>query len=432
MSKLSESSIIDNLKIDDMILSILKQLAVNFISIFSELKPTDKSEKKVLLFSFIYFAVIAILFLISVGNNSLVELMGYDTYSYIDGDNPRLSLFKVLKWEIKHPLFCLLYTPVLALSKLVGFLGIDIHWYLFILFSSAIMSFCLMLLFKILRQLNVSLFNSYLMTLFFGSFSYVILLSVQAESFLLVLFFTLLFLVITLKKKTNIYTDNLFFFLLVGTTSTNSLKILASDFILEKRFIKSVKRFLVSLPLFAIVFVFTSLGMFYRHFIMHLNWHDAIISDVLAYTLTTINKFTLFWVNFLSEPLLFHSTTGVIYGEETIKMAEYSSGFYQPALAFIYLMVVLSVILNRKEVISKIGIAFIGIDLLIHFGIGYGVNEAQLFSAHWFFFIPILLGLLVTKLTNKYLKTTVQLGIGTITILFFIHNLYCFINSLIW
>jgi len=413
-----------------MIISILKQLILNFISIFSELKPTDKSEKRVIMFSFIYFACIAVLFLISVGNNSLVELMGYDTYSYIDGDNPRLSLFKVLKWEIRHPLFCLIYTPVLALTKLVGFLGIDIHWYLFILFSSAIMSFCILLLFKILRQLSLSQFSSYLLASFFGSFSYVIMLSVQAESFLLVLFFTLLFLLVTLKKKTNTYTDNLFFFLLVGTTSTNSLKILASDFILENTFLKSIRRFLFSIPLFAIVFVFTSLGIFYRHFIMHLNWYNSIIGDLIAYTYTTMNKFTLLWVNFLSEPLLFHSTSGVIYGKETIRLAEYTSVFYQPVLVLIYLLVVISAFMNRKEVISKIFIAFIGIDLLIHFGIGYGVNEAQLFSAHWFFFIPILLGLLVTKLTNKYLKTTVQFSIGTITILFFIHNLYCFINSL--
>jgi len=415
-----------------MLFTILKQLVQNFISIFSELKPTDKSEKKVFLFSFIYFASIAVLFLMSVGNNNMVELMGYDTYSYIDGDNPRLSLFKVLKWEIKHPLFCLFYTPVLALSKLIGFLGIDVHWYLFILFSSVIMSFCLLLLFKILKQLNVSLFSSYLLALFFGSFSYVILLSVQAESFLLVLFLTLLFLLVTLKKKTNIYTDNLFFFLLVGTTSTNSIKILASDFILENTFLKSVKRFLFSIPLFAIVFSFTSLGIFYRHFKMHLSWHDAIIGDLIAYTLTTINKFTLFWVNFLSEPLLFHSTTGVIYGKETIRMAEYSTGFYQPVLALIYFLVVISVILNRKEIISKIFIVFISIDLLIHFATGYGVNEGQLFSPHWFFFIPILLGLLITKLTNRYLKTTLQFCIGTITILFFIHNFYCFLNSLKW
>lgn len=413
-----------------MVILVIKKLVLNFVALFSNLRPSDKSEKRVIAFSLIYFTSIGILFLLSVQNNNHVDVMGFDTYSHIAGDNPKLSIIKALKWNIRHPLLCLIYSPILLIDKLIGISGIDIHWYLFILLSSIMMSFCILLLFKILRQLNTSLFNSYLLTLFFGSFSYIILLSVQVESFLLTLFFTLLFILITLKKKNNIYTDNLFFFFLVGTTSTNCLKLLAASFVLENKFLKSVKRFFYSIPLFSVIFLLTSLGLLYRRFFKHFDWFTSIMDDTIAYTGTVINKFTLFGTNFLSEPLMFHSSRDVIYGQETQLLSDYPFQFYQPVLIFIYLLVILSVFLNRKEIIAKLFMSFISIDMLIHFGVGYGVTEAQLFSAHWFFFIPILLGMIFNKLTNWHFQTFLQVSIGSITILFLINNLYCFFNSL--
>lgn len=409
---------------------ILKNLIRNFLSVFSELRPENKIEKKILQFSIFYFSSIALIFFFKVENTNLIYSMGFDTQVHIDGDDPRLTIFKVLKWSIRHPLFCLIYGPVLAFTTLIEFTGINIQWYFLILLSSVIMSFCILLLFKISRQLGVSLFSSYLITFFFASFSYVILLSIQVESFLLTLFFSLLFILVTLKQKTNTYTDNIFFFFLVGTTSTNFLKLLAVDFILEKKIIQAIKRFLLSIQLFSVIFLFTILGLFYRRFILELSWQDSIFGDVFEYTNITINKFSFFWKNFLTEPLMFHSSVGVIYEKDTSILSSYPYSFYNLILLIIFILVLLSVFLNRKEVITKIFISFISIDLLIHFGFGYGVNEAQLFSAHWFFFIPILLGLLIKKLTINYGKTAVQVSIGAITVLFLTHNLYSFINSL--
>jgi hypothetical protein len=63
----------------------------------------------------------------------------------------------------------------------------------------------------------------------------------------------------------------------------------------------------------------------------------------------------------------------------------------------------------------------------MHFGIGYGMEEAQLFCGHWLFFLPILLGMFIKNLsTNKYLTTLIAL----VTMFLLIYNIFCYYYSL--
>lgn len=411
---------------------IIYKLGKNFIDLLRQFRVNTLEEKIVLYCLIAYFGTLAILFLTQsdyIGQRTM--MMGYDTAFYMSGNDPLIHITKIFKWDIRHPLFCFLNFPLLLINFIFKYFGIDIHWYLFILCSALMMSLSGILLYKILKINGVSTAGSISLLTLFCSFSYVMLLAVQVDSYVFTLLFTLLFLLVLLKKETNIYTDNLLFLGITGATSTNSLKILFAEIWVEKSLKNGFIRFLKSIPLFCFLFVITGFGLLYKIIIKGVDLHTAFYSNAFEYLNPIAPRLHYFWHNFLSEPLLFHSVTGIFYNPESRILDLYPSITFQYVIALVYFLVLCSIVINHRDFIVRLFLSFFTIDILIHFILGYGVDESQLFCAHWFYFIPILLGLLMkNSVSNKIISLLLSGFMGICSVFFLIYNIYCFYHSL--
>ena len=152
------------------------------------------------------------------------------------------------------------------------------------------------------------------------------------------------------------------------------------------------------------------------------------MGDSFDFQGSDINNWKLFIENFISEPLLFHHTTGIIYSYESINLPAYTSlGYYLP-IAIIFHLILFSVILNCRKPIIRFFCCCFGFDLLMHFCIGYGIEEGQLFCGHWIFFIPIVIGELFANL--KAIREPLYAVLATCATIMLITNLFHFSLSL--
>lgn len=402
---------------------------VSIKTLLSELKPGNKEEYCVLIGCFLYFSLILLLLLtVSFPKGEFMELMGYDTDIRFSTNPIMMSLGEMCKWNIRHPLYTLFYFPVILLNELLLYFDIDVTRPLFMFVSVFIMGYSCLLLYKILRFINLSMTTSLVLLGLFCSFAHVILLGFQVDSFVLSMFFLLLMTLLFVKQENCMLTDNILFLGLTGTTSTNMIKFGIYQLMEEKRLGETMKRFLLSVPLFIMVSLVTLPDLYYRLSLKR-GLTYAFIGDTLKYTGSTLDKSQLFIENFISEPILFHNTTGIVFSQETIHLLSYPSIWCYIPVFVIFSLVLMSVIVCFKEKIIKLFCIYWGIDLLIHFGVGYGIEEAQLFCGHWIYFLPILIGLLVVH--SKTMLRNMIIGIVAIIAgSLMVYNLNCFIHSL--
>ena len=401
----------------------------SFIDIWQILKPSSNDEKYIFLSLFFYFTIIATVFCVFVlPPKQSLGMLGYDTEGHLTYEPMMISANNMLKWNLRHPLYRLFFLPIILINE--GFLacGVNITWELFLGTSTILMSCSGLFIYKTLRAINNSIIEAIILLLLFCSFAHVIMLSFQVDSFVMSMFFCSIMLLLFVKKSHNQLSDILLFLGITGTTSTNCIKYAFYIWIEEHSLKRAFIRFSRSTFIFCILFSFTFVNLIFRLIERPRGFLYAIIGDSLNFQGTSISKWHLFISNFLSEPLLFHHTKGIIYSQETTILPEYPSMFYYIPIIIITLLVTYSIFNNRHNTIIQFICCCFVFDLFMHFGIGYGIEEAQLFCGHWIFYIPIIIGIQIVKM--KRYRITTPLILHIITIYFFIHNLSNYIQSL--
>lgn len=387
--------------------------------------------KKVFIFSFLYFLSFALLFLfIALPHNPQVGMMGYDTGGYIEYPPMMLNFENIFHWNLRHPILALYYLPAVIFDYILNLFDINIRWILFILNSDIYMALTITLLYRLLENLNIDKFISAISVIMFCSFAYVILFSIQVESFVVSMFFLLLMLNVFIDNKKNVVADNIVFMGLAGATSTNGLKLFMSFAFQAKSLKEYICRCLTSVILFCILILPNLYNLYERIFVMHQSIKYVLLGDSLNYRGSDLSKLYLLLTNFLSEPLLFHNVNGVIYSKESILLPSYENVFPFFIVCAILLLFIISIIWCRKEKIAKLFFATFFFDIIMHFVIGYGIEEGQLFCAHWFFYIPIFIALLCNKLKQIKKHKIVLFTISLIITYMFIYNTFCYVNSL--
>jgi hypothetical protein len=329
-----------------------------------------------------------------------MEFLGYDTDIRFTTDPIMMSSENLLRWSVRHPLYTFFYFPIIFVNELLLKLGWDITRPLFMSSSVIVMGFSYLFLYKILRTIKLGNRQCLALLCLFGSFAHVILLGIQVDSFVITMFLLLLMILLFCRHHHNFLTDNLLFLGLTGTTSTSFVKFAIYQFVEEKRIRITFRRFIQSILLFVITLSLTIPDLLFR-LSLRRGLIYAFIGDTLQYTGSRIDKCHLFIDNFLSEPILFHDKTGIVFSSETINLPSYPNLFFYLPVAILFILTLFSVIINRNLGLTWLFCLCFTIDILIHFGIGYGIEEAQLFCGHWMFYLPIMIGLLIKHLTQK-------------------------------
>lgn len=74
--------------------------------------------------------------------------------------------------------------------------------------------------------------------------------------------------------------------------------------------------------------------------------------------------------------------------------------------AVIVILFLGGIVAGRKSRWLWLALSFFSFDLLLHVGLGFGLNEVYIMSAHWMYVIPISIGYLLTALRGKLRKAT--------------------------
>ena len=75
--------------------------------------------------------------------------------------------------------------------------------------------------------------------------------------------------------------------------------------------------------------------------------------------------------------------------------------------AIIVLLFLIGVWIGRKKVFLWTAMSFLLMDVTLHMGLGFGINEVQIMSAHYLFVLPIAMAYLVKKADNRYLSYSI-------------------------
>lgn len=99
--------------------------------------------------------------------------------------------------------------------------------------------------------------------------------------------------------------------------------------------------------------------------------------------------------------------------------------------AFIALLFIIGVWIGRRKRFMWLVLSFFGIDVALHIGLGFGINEVYIMSAHWIYAIPICLAYLLKACENneekdkKWIKRTKLIlpsVIGVIAVYLLLYN----------
>ena len=337
--------------------------------------------------------------LIDVPNGGAGSYLGYDNLFHLftrggafDISHPFFSVFHLLK-----TLLITLFTTLLKEQTrgIICLFGMNL-----------LTTGGLILTYRYLKQIAaISTRRAFMLTVFMGSFFTTIMLSFTTETYpfsFYLLIFSLLMLSREYKMTGKFKGRTVFFlsFLCGGVTLTNAAKPAMAIFLNRAPFLHKIRTGLkVMIPFIACValfFVFytakskllspdepspieTTAGLS-RYFI-----HDPAFSKQALID---------FWGNTVMTTPLAEQPVGK---EVVLRPTEYLHTWQNGAVVLLLVLVAASACLNICNTYVQLILMYLGIDVVIHFFIRYGMNEAIIFGGHWMFAIPLLLGWMYSR-----------------------------------
>lgn len=157
-------------------------------------------------------------------------------------------------------------------------------------------------------------------------------------------------------------------------------------------------------------------------------WH-TIVDNIAPASLPFTERLRYVWV-FFSDPILLR---GEPFDQRTI-VGGYGSVIQPILLGILYVLVAVSAWLNRHHLLTKLlGMMFL-VDVGIHFVCQWGLAESQIYAGHWFFGIPLLVGLLFPRLSSPR-RRLLLIGIACLAVAFVVCNLHGYLGhevGIVW
>lgn len=94
------------------------------------------------------------------------------------------------------------------------------------------------------------------------------------------------------------------------------------------------------------------------------------------------------------------------------------------------LLFVIGIWCGRRSKFLWLCLAFVVPDIAIHLGLGFGLNEVYIMSAHWLFVFPVILGFAFKTIQGRYLMS-LRVITALLTVYLFVYNLWLLVGFLI-
>jgi hypothetical protein len=390
--------------------------------------PEGKVQKRLLFGLFLLYAIFSLLMFYRTHYVFPGDLMDYDVHGWSHIFGQKNSLLLIFRYY-RHPLNVLILYPLVVINNIIQLFAsgeFAYHMLFSRFFFNLISAISVLIVYKYcLILLKLTKYRALLICLLFALFAHVLLLSFNPETFPLSMLGLLLLIYMTTdnilnNKKIPLSANIILFCYITGVTISNGLKVLWAQLFQKGDFKNKVKTFLLSGIICSGLILFTFIT---SHIFGKLMYGIGLIKDdTIDYIapFSSISFMGLFH-DFFCEPILFHHNydfwnwvwTGIL---------EYNTVFPLVVNSIVYALVVIGLIINIKQKSVQLLLTFFLSDVLVHFVLGYGIFGSYIFSLHWLFIIPLLIGWLYYKIKSRPIKIGLDVLIICIAVFCAVNN----------
>jgi len=311
----------------------------------------------------------------------------------------------------RHPLYGLLMSPVIGIGSHFRELGEWPFWGWLITFFSGVMTLVHVLVYWLLRRLSLDRLSAASLTALFASFAASGLLAACPESFnisCLLALVTLHFALYvhrhaeTMDRSLEYAGWGALAVFTGGITCTQIVKTAMAYFVTRRPKWKHLALiflailgagFLVGIVFCIRLYLRTEVGGFSREFASALHNIGAFF---VSGDVNWMRRLGCVFV-FFSEPII---TRGMPFSMQVLP-ARYGSILVAILSLLPALLAMIAGLIARRDFIVRLIAVMFLVDLGIHFVLFWGMEEAQIYAGHWYYTVPILIGVGLVRLGRK-------------------------------
>lgn len=366
----------------------------------------------------------------------------------------------------RHPLLAFyMYVPYLVNQGLMWLTGINCALFVVAAIQIFCATYSLVFFYRILREvLSLQRADATLLSLFFFSFAYVMLSAIVPDHFIISMMLLLLALYVSgklmLKRRPlTVWQTALYFLLTAGTSLNNGLKVFFSAlFVNKRRFFRL--RYLLLGVLFPTVLIWGFSKWEYKTLVWPqetarhakkakmkaakekkekerklAQWRADSMAiahgdtarkvavakkeaprkkrirqgrplsngEFMRWTDITTSRWETVKENLLGESIQLHPDY-LLQDVMTKRpmFVHYGSIHNYLVEGLIILLFLVGAWCGRRSRFFWLVMSYFGLDMALHLGLGFGMNEVYIMSAHWIYAIPIAIGFLLVRLQRRW------------------------------
>lgn len=365
----------------------------------------------------------------------------------------------------RHPLLAFyMYVPYLINMGLMKLTGYNCALYIAVIIQMFCAFYSMVFLYRIFREvIELGKWASHALTLLFFSFGYVMVSAIVPDHFVISMLLLILALYVSGRRMKNhhdfkIWQSVLYFLLTAGTSLNNGLKIFFSAlFVNGKRFFR---------PKHLLLAVILPAGLLWGF--CHWEYHTYVWPNEMARKEAKAKKEAakkdsiqkakqlakeeakkkrgpkqgapLTKVGFMSWTDISTSRTESVVenlmGESIQLHPDYLLGDelrHRPMIVkyrywwnyavegIISLLFLAGIWYGRKSKYLWLVLSYFALDMVLHIGLGFGINEVYIMTAHWIYALPIAMGFLIKNAPIRFRKYLIGI-VAAIALYLIIYN----------
>ena len=365
----------------------------------------------------------------------------------------------------RHPLLAFyMYMPYLINMGLMKLTGYNCALYIAVIIQMFCAFYSMVFLYRIFREvIELGKWASHALTLLFFSFGYVMVSAIVPDHFVISMLLLILALYVSGRRMKNhhdfkIWQSVLYFLLTAGTSLNNGLKIFFSAlFVNGKRFFRPKHLLLAVILPAGLLWGFCHWE--YRTYVWPNEMarkeakakKEAAKKDsiqkakqlakektkkkrgpkqgtpltkvgFMSWTDISTSRTESVVENLMGESIQLHSD--YLLGDELRHrpmIVKYRYWWNYAVEGIISLLFLSGIWYGRKSKYLWLVLSYFALDMVLHIGLGFGINEVYIMTAHWIYALPIAMGFLVKNAPIRFRKYLVGI-VAAIALYLIIYN----------
>ncbi len=365
----------------------------------------------------------------------------------------------------RHPLLAFyMYVPYLINMGLMKLTGYNCALYIAVIIQMFCAFYSMVFLYRIFREvIELGKWASHALTLLFFSFGYVMVSAIVPDHFVISMLLLILALYVSGRRMKNhhdfkIWQSVLYFLLTAGTSLNNGLKIFFSAlFVNGKRFFRPKHLLLAVILPAGLLWGFCHWE--YRTYVWPNEMarkeakakKEAAKKDsiqkakqlakektkkkrgpkqgtpltkvgFMSWTDISTSRTESVVENLMGESIQLHSD--YLLGDELrhrpmiVKYRYWWNYAVEGAISLLFLA---GIWYGRKSKYLWLVLSYFALDMVLHIGLGFGINEVYIMTAHWIYALPIAMGFLVKNAPIRFRKYLIGI-VAAIALYLIIYN----------